>query len=69
MASKSKDDYVDGFRNGYIAGYKKFTGSSAACGVPGMPGRRGKRPSDPHSNYDWGFVVGYEMARDRFIRD
>ena len=74
------DDFCVGFKKGYISGYKKssndigckMSDAAKSCTgpsdlfVPSCPSKlfRNKSSSDPQSDYEYGYVTGYDQGID-----
>ena len=56
------DQFCDGFERGYVAGYKRATGSSLDPLPPLCPSQPLKRLSDPDSDFEHGYIIGYERG-------
>ena len=55
-------DFCDGFAQGYKSGYKQASGSGINPIVPVCPVKPIKGLSDPQSDYEFGYTVGYREA-------
>ena len=55
-------DFCNGFEAGYITGYKQSSGSSFDPFTPFCPFRPFKRFNDPESDYEHGYIIGYEKG-------
>jgi hypothetical protein len=56
------DQFCDGFDRGYIAGYKRASGSSLDPLTPLCPLQPLKRFSDPDSDFEHGYIIGFERG-------
>ncbi len=59
-ASASASDFCDGFKRGYVTGYKHSSDSGLAPLVPLCPLQPLKGLGDPKSDYEQGYVVGMQ---------
>ena len=59
----SESDFCKGFGSGYITGYKQASGSSFDPFVPFCPFQPFKGPNDPKSDYEHGYIIGYEKGK------
>jgi hypothetical protein len=55
-------DFCDGFKRGYIVGYKQASGSSLTPLVPLCPLKPLKGFGDPESDYEFGYTIGYRQG-------
>ena len=55
-------DFCDGFERGYITGYKQASGSSYEPYTPYCPYQPYKGYNDPESDYEHGYIIGYEKG-------
>jgi len=55
-------EFCDGFERGYITGYKQVSGSSYDPYTPYCPYQPYKGYNDPESNYEHGYIIGYEKG-------
>ena len=55
-------EFCDGFERGYITGYKQSSGSGFDPFVPFCPFQPFKRLNDPESDYEHGYIIGYETG-------
>jgi len=55
-------EFCDGFERGYITGYKQSSGSSFELFTPFCPFQPFKGFNDPESNYEHGYIIGYEKG-------
>jgi hypothetical protein len=55
-------DFCRGFERGYIVGYKQSSGSSYDPYVPYCPYQPYKKYNDPQSDYEHGYIIGYEKG-------
>lgn len=58
----SQQQFCAGFERGYIAGYKKASGSGFAPFTPFCPSQPFKSFSDPASDFEHGYTIGYEAG-------
>ena len=58
-----KPEFCDGFKRGYIVGYKQTSGSGFDPFVPFCPFQPFKGINDPKSDYEHGYVIGYEKGK------
>jgi hypothetical protein len=56
------DQFCDGFERGYIAGYKRASGKSLDPLTPLCPLQPLKRISDPDSDFEHGYIIGFERG-------
>jgi len=52
-------EFCNGFERGYIAGYKQSSGSAYDPYAPYCPYQPYKTASDPKSDYEHGYTIGY----------
>jgi len=64
----SQDEFCAGFERGYIAGYKQSSGSSFDPFTPFCPFQPFKKFSDPASDFEHGYIIGYETGRVEGMR-
>jgi len=62
LTSARADQFCDGFDRGYIAGYKRASGSSLDPLTPLCPLQPLKRFGDPESDFEQGYIVGLERG-------
>ena len=55
-------DFCNGFEKGFITGYKQASGRSGDPLVPPCPLQPSKGLSDPESDYEHGYIIGYEKG-------
>lgn len=55
-------EFCDGFKRGYVTGYKQASGSSFDPYTPYCPYQPYKKYSDPESDYEHGYIIGYEKG-------
>ena len=53
-------EFCDGFEEGYATGYKQSSGSSFDPIVPFCPIQPFKGLNDPESDFEHGYIIGYE---------
>jgi len=58
-------EFCDGFKAGYITGYKQSTGSSYDPYPPYCPYQPYKGYNDPESDYEHGYIIGYEKGKQK----
>jgi hypothetical protein len=56
------DDFCNGFERGYVTGYKQASGLSLDPLVPLCPLEQLKKLSDPDSDYEFGYTIGYRQG-------
>ena len=61
-ASAFASEFCDGFKRGYITGYKQVSGSSYDPYTPYCPYQPYKGYNDPESDYEHGYIIGYERG-------
>ena len=55
-------DFCDGFERGYITGHKQASGSGLDPLTPLCPLQPIKGFNDPESDYEHGYIIGYEKG-------
>jgi len=55
-------EFCNGFERGYITGYKQASGSSLNPLTPLCPLQPLKGLNDPKSDYEHGYIIGYERG-------
>ena len=55
-------EFCEGFKRGYIAGYKKSHNTGYDPYTPYCPYQPYKSYSDPQSDFEHGYVIGYEKG-------
>jgi hypothetical protein len=55
-------EFCDGFEAGYVTGYKQSSGSSFDPFVPFCPFQPFKGFNDPQSDFEHGYIIGYEKG-------
>jgi len=63
MNTFAVSDFCKGFGTGYITGYKQASGSSFDPFVPFCPFQPAKGFNDPDSDYEHGYIIGYEKGK------
>jgi len=63
------DEFCDGFDRGYIAGYKRASGSALDPLTPLCPLQPLKRLNDPDSDFEQGYIIGLELGMQEGFRD
>ncbi|MBI5137526.1 MAG: hypothetical protein HZA24_09385 [Nitrospirae bacterium] len=56
----AESPFCAGFEKGYVAGYKKASGSPLAPLVPPCPLQPLKGPGDPRDDAEHGYLIGLE---------
>ncbi|HBA1634298.1 hypothetical protein OQJ02_05050 [Legionella sp. PATHC032] len=56
------DDFCEGFEQGYKTGYKEANDSTIDPLVPLCPLEPLKKLSDPVSDYEFGYTIGYKKG-------
>ncbi len=56
------NQFCPGFERGYISGYKQSSGSSYDPYTPYCPYQPYKKYNDPESDYEHGYIIGYEKG-------
>jgi hypothetical protein len=56
------DAFCDGFARGYATGYMRASGTSIEPITPICPIQPIKRLNDPSSDYEHGYVIGFERG-------
>jgi hypothetical protein len=56
------DQFCDGYERGYATGYKRASGSSLDPLAPLCPLQPLKRLNDPESDFEQGYVIGFEQG-------
>jgi hypothetical protein len=56
------DQFCDGFKRGYITGYKQASGSSFEPFAPFCPFQPFKRFNDPSSDFEHGYIIGLQKG-------
>ena len=55
-------EFCDGFKRGYIVGYKRAHNTSYDPFVPFCPYQPFKKYGDPQSDYEHGYVIGFQKG-------
>ena len=55
-------DFCEGFKRGYITGFKQTSGTSYDPYTPYCPYQPYKGYNDPKSDYEHGYIIGYEQG-------
>jgi len=55
-------EFCDGFKKGYITGYKQASGSSYDPYTPYCPYQPYKGYNDPESDYEHGYIIGLQQG-------
>ena len=58
----AESEFCQGFKRGYITGYKQASGSSFDPFTPFCPFQPFKKFSDPESDFEHGYIIGYEKG-------
>ena len=58
----SASQFCDGFNQGYITGYKKVHNTSLEPLALLCPLKPLKKLSDPKSDFEFGYIIGFEKA-------
>lgn len=61
-SSVSASDFCDGFKRGYITGYKQAAGSGFDPFAPFCPFQPMKGYNDPASDFEHGYIIGLEQG-------
>ncbi len=59
----SASQFCEGFSSGYVTGYQQSSGSSFKPFVPFCPFQPFKGFNDPESDYEHGYIIGYERGK------
>ena len=62
LAFSSQNQFCPGFERGYTTGYKQSSGSSFKPFTPFCPFQPFKGFNDPKSDYEHGYIIGYEKG-------
>ena len=62
LALASQKQFCPGFERGYISGYKQSSGSGFEPFTPFCPFQPFKGFNDPKSDYEHGYIIGYEKG-------
>ena len=57
-----QNQFCPGFERGYTTGYKQSSGSSFEPFTPFCPFQPFKGFNDPESDYEHGYIIGYEKG-------
>ena len=55
-------EFCEGFKRGYIAGYKQAHSTGFDPFVPFCPFQPFKKMSDPQSDYEHGYIIGFKKG-------
>ena len=55
-------EFCDGFKQGYKTGFKQAKGSGMNPMTPMCPMKPMKKMSDPNSDYELGYTIGYKKG-------
>ena len=55
-------EFCDGFKRGYIVGYKRAHNTNYNPFVPFCPFQPFKKYGDPQSDYEHGYVIGFQKG-------
>jgi hypothetical protein len=58
-ATAAADEFCDGYKRGYVTGYKQATNSSLAPLTPLCPLKPLKGFGDPKSDFEFGYTIGF----------
>lgn len=58
----AKSDFCRGFERGYITGYKQSSGDMYDPYPPYCPYQPYKGYNDPQSDYEHGYIIGYDQG-------
>ena len=58
-----RNKFCDGFERGYITGHKQSSGFSFDPFVPFCPFQPFKGFNDPESDFEHGYIIGYEKGQ------
>ena len=58
-------EFCDGYKRGYVTGYKQASGSGFDPFTPFCPFQPFKKYSDPDSDYEHGYIIGYEDGYEK----
>ena len=58
----NQNQFCAGFERGYTSGYKQSSGSSFEPFTPFCPFQPFKGFNDPKSDYEHGYIIGYEKG-------
>ncbi len=64
-SSAFASEFCDGYDRGYKSGYKQASGSGYDPYSPYCPYQPYKKYSDPDSDYEHGYIIGYEDGRKK----
>ena len=62
FSAYANTQFCKGFERGYITGHKKASGSSFDPFTPFCPFQPFKGFNDPESDYEHGYIIGYEQG-------
>ena len=62
FTASAKSEFCKGFERGYITGYKQSSGSSYDPYTPYCPYKPYKGYNDPESDFEFGYIIGYEKG-------
>jgi len=62
VAVADSSEFCQGFERGYITGYKRASGSSFDPFTPYCPFQPFKAFNDPQSDFEQGYVIGFEKG-------
>ncbi|TQV71609.1 hypothetical protein FLL45_20890 [Aliikangiella marina] len=57
-----QQEFCNGFKSGYIAGYMRASGSNLDPLTPMCPTQPLKGSGEPKSDYEHGYMIGYEIG-------
>ena len=62
IAAQASSEFCEGFKQGYITGHKQALQTGQAPAAPQCPAKPMKRVSDPKSDHEFGYTIGYRQA-------
>jgi hypothetical protein len=60
VALAGQAEFCTAFQRGYVTGIKQASGWSADIAPPACPAQPAKLVNDPQSDYEHGYVVGFQ---------
>ena len=61
-SAQAYTQFCNGFKAGYITGYKQAKNTSMTPMVPWCPMQPMKKYSDPQSDFEHGYIIGYQKG-------
>jgi hypothetical protein len=61
-SAQAYSQFCNGFKAGYITGYKQARNTSMTPMVPMCPMQPMKKTSDPQSDFEHGYIIGYQKG-------